>query len=51
MGYQTCCEISVLGDVQNLTGQGPQQPDFEVSPSLRRGLNEMSFRVPHSVDY
>jgi len=33
---QRNCGVSLLGDIQNLTGQHPEQPDLGI-PSLNRG--------------
>lgn len=41
------CRISILGDFQNSTGQGPQQPSVTpVSHDLRRRSNGMTSGGP-----
>ena len=41
------CGVSILGDIQNLTGHGPEQPACS-HPALHRGLDRWSPEVPAS---
>lgn len=51
---QGSCEISILGDMQNVPEQGPKKPDLLVKLVLlwagacTRDLQ--SFNVPHGID-
>lgn len=42
---QGCCGVSILGDVRNLTGNGPGQPALG-DPALSRRLNWMVLSGP-----
>ena len=41
---QRGCRVSILGDIQNLTGHGPEQPAV-TDPALSRGWTRQSPEV------
>lgn len=44
---QKCCGVTILEDIQNLRGQGSEQPD-PAGHALRRGLAEGPYSSPRT---